>query len=131
MAHRPLALGAPARGALVLAVLPLDRRGVPLRLVADAAPPAAPQGPLAHGTPSSRAGGVGPGTPVQQVPTAEGVKGTNGGFRGEIPLSRFPIIAWSGIRARAAPLPGEGPPRQDELRAAPAGPVRPTPDPPH
>src|SRR4051795_123123 len=39
----------------VLGVLPLDRRGVPFGLVADAAQSAAAQGTLAHGTPSSRA----------------------------------------------------------------------------
>ena len=44
-----------ARGAPVLGVLPLDGRGVPLGLVADAAQSAAAQGTLTHGTPSSRA----------------------------------------------------------------------------
>src|SRR4051794_6510656 len=40
--------------AAVLRVLPLDRRRVPLGLVADAAQSAAAQGTLAHGTPSSQ-----------------------------------------------------------------------------
>src|SRR4051795_31345 len=47
------------RRAAVLGVLPLDRSGVPLGLVADAAQSAAPEGTLAHGTPSSRASCVG------------------------------------------------------------------------
>jgi hypothetical protein len=38
---------------------------------------------------------------------------TNDGFRGEIPLSRFPIIAWGGIGARTAPRTGEAAPPQE------------------
>jgi hypothetical protein len=46
---------------------------------------------------------------------------TNGGFRGEIPLSRFPIIAWGGIGAHTAPRTGEGAPPQG--RASCPGPA--------
>src|SRR4051794_14349381 len=56
-----------ARRAAVLGVLPLDRRRVPLGLVADAAQAAAPKRTLRHGTPSSHWCWFGPGLDALQA----------------------------------------------------------------